>query len=141
MKTQHLLIAAVLTLSLFAWQTGSASAQVVYYPQGYSSHVVYSPSVVSSSTVYSSPVVSSSTVYSSPVVYSAPVVYPPATYTSGGYYVQQTTSYPNYYPYVVARAGDRAVIQSTPIEYRPNRPLHFYGNMVRRNYYAPYRWR
>ena len=39
----------------------------------------------------------------------------------------------NWYPYVIARGEDRAVIQNTPIELRPNRPLHFYGNIVRRN--------
>jgi hypothetical protein len=37
------------------------------------------------------------------------------------------------YPYVIARGADRQVIQNTPIEQRPNRPLHFYGNFVRRN--------
>ncbi len=41
-----------------------------------------------------------------------------------------------YYPYVIARPQDRAKIRSTPIEQRPYRPLHFYGNTVRRNYYG-----
>ena len=40
-----------------------------------------------------------------------------------------------FYPYVIARPQDRAKIRSTPIEKRPYRPLHFYGNTVRRNYY------
>ena len=41
-----------------------------------------------------------------------------------------------FYPYVIARPQDRAKIRSTPIEKRPYRPLHFYGNTVRRNYYG-----
>lgn len=40
-----------------------------------------------------------------------------------------------FYPFVIARGSDRAAIESTPIEQRPNRPLHFYGNTVRRRYY------
>ena len=40
-----------------------------------------------------------------------------------------------WYPYVIARGQDRAVIENTPIELRPNRPFHFYGNSVRRVYY------
>jgi hypothetical protein len=39
-----------------------------------------------------------------------------------------------WYPYVIARGQDRQIIENTPIELRPNRPLHFYGNAVRRNY-------
>ena len=42
---------------------------------------------------------------------------------------------PNWYPYVVARGQDRVVIQNTPMEYRPYRPFHFYGNTIRRTYY------
>lgn len=41
-----------------------------------------------------------------------------------------------YYPYVIARGQDRQRIRSMPIELRPNRPLHFYGNAVRRRYYG-----
>lgn len=40
-----------------------------------------------------------------------------------------------WYPRVIARGTDRDVIKSTPIHHRPNRPLHFYGNTVRRNYH------
>jgi hypothetical protein len=40
-----------------------------------------------------------------------------------------------WYPYVIARGEDRALIQSMPMEMRPNRPLHFWGNSVRRTYY------
>lgn len=35
-------------------------------------------------------------------------------------------------PGVIAFGDERARIQSTPIEQRPYRPLHFYGNTVRR---------
>lgn len=38
-----------------------------------------------------------------------------------------------WYPYVIARGSDRDRIKELPIEQRPNRPLHFYGNTVRRN--------
>ncbi len=37
----------------------------------------------------------------------------------------------NWYPYVIARPADRHWIEATPIDARPNRPLHFYGNAVR----------
>jgi hypothetical protein len=33
---------------------------------------------------------------------------------------------------VIARGAYRQKIRSTPIVHRPNRPLHFYGNTVRR---------
>ena len=39
------------------------------------------------------------------------------------------------YP-IIARGAQREIIQSTPIELRPNRPFHFYGNTVRRNHYG-----
>lgn len=39
------------------------------------------------------------------------------------------------YP-IIARGAQREIIQNTPIELRPNRPFHFYGNTVRRNYYG-----
>ena len=38
-------------------------------------------------------------------------------------------------PVIVARGHYREVIKSTPINHRPNRPLHFYGNTVRRRHY------
>ncbi len=38
-----------------------------------------------------------------------------------------------WYPYVIAREQDRDCLRSTPIELRPYRPLHFYGNAVRRS--------
>ena len=36
---------------------------------------------------------------------------------------------------VIATGAERAAIEATPIEMRPNRPLHFYGNTGRRQYY------
>ena len=36
------------------------------------------------------------------------------------------------YPYVIARPGDREWLRETPIEQRPNRPMHFWGNSRRR---------
>ena len=37
--------------------------------------------------------------------------------------------------YVVAKGSRRAQIKATNILYRPNRPLHFYGNTTRRLHY------
>ena len=42
---------------------------------------------------------------------------------------------PAWYPYVVARGPDRIAIQNTPMQQRPYRPMHFYGNAVRRSYH------
>lgn len=42
---------------------------------------------------------------------------------------------PQWYPFVLARGADRMVIQNTPITERPYRPMHFYGNAVRRSYF------
>jgi hypothetical protein len=36
---------------------------------------------------------------------------------------------------VIARGAEREKIQNTPILERPYRPLHFYGNTVRRRHY------
>ena len=47
------------------------------------------------------------------------------------------TSKTGYYPYVIARGQDRELIRSMPIEQRPTRPLHIYGNTVRRNTNRP----
>ena len=35
-------------------------------------------------------------------------------------------------PRIIVFGEERERIQNTPIEQRPNRPLHFYGNSVRR---------
>ena len=35
-------------------------------------------------------------------------------------------------PRIVVFGDERERIQNTPIEQRPNRPLHFYGNRIRR---------
>ena len=38
----------------------------------------------------------------------------------------------NWYPYTIARPADREWIRQTPMDQRPNRPLHFWGNSRRR---------
>ena len=45
------------------------------------------------------------------------------------------SSRPGWLGVVVARGDLKEWIDSTPIVDRPNRPLHFYGNTVRRRYY------
>ena len=42
---------------------------------------------------------------------------------------------PGWSPVVIPTGEYRAKIKSLPIEQRPYRPLHFYGNSVRRSYY------
>jgi hypothetical protein len=42
---------------------------------------------------------------------------------------------PGWLGVVVARGELKQEIESTPILDRPNRPFHFYGNTVRREYY------
>lgn len=42
---------------------------------------------------------------------------------------------PGWSPIVVPTGEYRAQIKSMPIEERPYRPLHFYGNTIRRNHY------
>ena len=42
---------------------------------------------------------------------------------------------PGWTPAVIKVGADRAASQSTPILERPYRPLHVYGNTVRRAYY------
>ncbi len=42
---------------------------------------------------------------------------------------------PGWYGRVVLPPAERAVIERTPILERPYRPLHFYGNTVRRRHY------
>lgn len=42
---------------------------------------------------------------------------------------------PGWYGRVVLPEAERQVIEATPILQRPYRPLHFYGNTVRRQYY------
>jgi len=38
-------------------------------------------------------------------------------------------------PRIIVFGEEREKIESTPIEQRPNRPLHFYGNTIRRRHY------
>ena len=42
---------------------------------------------------------------------------------------------PGWWGVVIATGPDQARIEATPIIRRPYRPLHFYGNTVRRRYY------
>lgn len=42
---------------------------------------------------------------------------------------------PNWSPIVIPRGEYREYIKAMPIEDRPYRPLHFYGNTIRRNHY------
>lgn len=42
---------------------------------------------------------------------------------------------PGWSPVVIPTGDYREQIKSMPIEARPYRPLHFYGNTVRRNHY------
>ena len=42
---------------------------------------------------------------------------------------------PEWYPYTIVRGEAATVIRNTPIQLRPNRPFHFYGNAVRRRYH------
>ena len=42
-------------------------------------------------------------------------------------------------PRIIATGEFKQKIESTPIELRPNRPLHFYGNTVRRRHYRALR--
>ena len=42
---------------------------------------------------------------------------------------------PGWQPSIVATGQTRLVIENTPIELRPYRPFHFYGNAVRRYHY------
>ena len=42
---------------------------------------------------------------------------------------------PAWWGRIVARPAEREVVRSTPVLERPYRPLHFYGNTVRRRYF------
>ena len=42
---------------------------------------------------------------------------------------------PGWSPVVIATGEYRESIKSLPIEQRPYRPFHFYGNTIRRNHY------
>ena len=42
---------------------------------------------------------------------------------------------PGWWGVVIASGPDQARVEATPIIRRPYRPLHFYGNTVRRRYY------
>lgn len=42
---------------------------------------------------------------------------------------------PGWADQIIPTGRERVEVKSTPIELRPYRPLHFYGNTVRRRYY------
>ena len=52
----------------------------------------------------------------------------------------QAQAEPGWSPVVIPTGAYREQIKSMPIEQRPYRPFHFYGNTVRRSYYrgTPY---
>ncbi|QEG25265.1 hypothetical protein [Mariniblastus fucicola] len=85
------------------------------------------PTVAVSPTDTLNPVISDS-------VGQLPSVAAPMSYTSALPYANSASyrSHTGWYPYVIARPADRDWIRETPIELRPNRPLHFWGNSRRR---------
>jgi len=54
-----------------------------------------------------------------------------------GFFAGPTSSAaePSWQRNVIARGPEREKLQNTPILERPYRPLHFYGNTVRRRHY------
>jgi len=46
-----------------------------------------------------------------------------------------TAAEPSWSPVIIATGDYPEQIKAMPIEQRPYRPLHFYGNTVRRNHY------
>ncbi len=52
----------------------------------------------------------------------------------------QNSAEPRWDPRVIGSREFREIIQETPIELRPYRPLHFYGNTVRRDVYRGTPW-
>lgn len=49
-----------------------------------------------------------------------------------------TAGEPGWSPVIIPTGDYRAQIKSMPIEQRPYRPFHVYGNTVRRNHYRSY---
>ena len=56
----------------------------------------------------------------------------PQVSLSPGVAMPPSGSISQWYPFVIARPGDRVWIRQTPMELRPNRPMHFWGNSRRR---------
>lgn len=54
---------------------------------------------------------------------------------AGPLHAQGPGAEPGWSPVIVATGPMRQQIQSTPIHQRPYRPLHFYGNTLRRMHY------
>jgi hypothetical protein len=48
---------------------------------------------------------------------------------------ESSAAEPGWSPVVIATGDYREQIKSMPIEQRPYRPFHFYGNTIRRNHY------
>jgi hypothetical protein len=65
-----------------------------------------------------------------------PIVYQPSFSTpiTSGIDTGFVSPQNSWYPYVIARPGDRQWLRQTPIELRPNRPMHFLGNSRRRTW-------
>jgi hypothetical protein len=55
-----------------------------------------------------------------------------AAFTAAESASAQSPGSPGWTPPIIATGADREYLRSLPIEQRPNRPLHFYGNTVRR---------
>jgi hypothetical protein len=70
------------------------------------------------------------------IMNSKPAFYVAAVIFSLTVFAQITAAdEPGWYPFTIARGTDRVIIENTPILERPYRPLHFYGNTVRRSHY------
>ena len=48
---------------------------------------------------------------------------------------ESSAAEPGWSPVIIATGDYRKQIQATPIEQRPYRPFHFYGNTIRRMHY------
>ncbi len=64
-----------------------------------------------------------------------PALFFVAAFFSFGTQAEVQGQEPSWYPRVIAPPEMRPAIQATPVELRPYRPLHFWGNTVRRTYY------
>ncbi len=66
-----------------------------------------------------------------PTIYAAALV---ISYFMG-YTENVSAAEPGWSPVIIARGEYKEQIKSLPMEQRPYRPLHFYGNTVRRMHY------
>lgn len=58
-----------------------------------------------------------------------------AFFTESSALAQSRSGQPGWAPNVIKRGAERAISRKTPIQHRPYRPMHIYGNTVRRIYY------